>query len=452
MNIDPTIFKAYDVRGVYPSQINEEVVHDIVCAYCSFIKPKSVVLARDRRVSGPSLWETAKESFIDSGVEVIDIGIANADMYYLAVGTLDVDGGIFISASHNPDIWNGMNFCKRGAKPMSLETGLKDIQALAQKKIRVPSEKKGGFSRKDILDAYARFVLSFISPKSITPIRLVAQGNFSIAVPTLSHIIERGKLPITLIPLNETPIETFLTGDPNPLLLTNRKEISQSVLLHNADMGVAWDSDGDRCFFVDEKGNFIEGYFITALLASRLLEKHGGGKVVIDPRLTWATEEAIKNAGGTAVLSKPGMTVIAEKMEQEKALFGGEMSSHFYFQENNYRDNSMIPFLLVCEMMSREHKTLSELVSPYMAKYFISGERNFKVREANTLLSSLETMYQAGTISRFEGVSVEFPQWRFNIRASNTEPLVRLNIEALSEHIMKEKTEELSRYINKFTI
>ncbi|MBI2622552.1 MAG: phosphomannomutase, partial [Candidatus Levybacteria bacterium] len=331
MTINPQIFKSYDVRGVYPADFNEEIAKKIVKAYIKLYKPQKVVLGRDVRESGESLHQVSLASFLEAGVDVIDIGIVSTDMFYFAVGQLPVDGGITISASHNPREWNGMNFCKKGAEPISSETGLFDIRDLVIKNdVNVESENKGSVEKKDISEDFLRRVASFID--------------------------------LTL----------------NPLLPQNRKEFLDLLRSEKADLGVSWDGDGDRCFFADETATFIEGYFITALLATEVLKKHPGAKIIIDPRLVWATQEAIINAGGTPVICKPGMTIIADRMKKERAVFGGEMSSHFYFKENYNRDNGMIPLFLILEMLSKYNTTLSQLVAPYTSKYFISGELNFE--------------------------------------------------------------------------
>ena len=446
-SIDPDIFKAYDVRGIYPSQLNEEVLTDIVHAYITFLKPASVVLAKDVRESGPALWQAAMNAFCEAGVNVTDIGTVSADMYYLAVKDLPVDGGMFISASHNPRQWNGINFCRQGAKPISSDTGLKEIQRLAEQKVRVRGEKAGHTKTHDILDAFSDFVLSFITQKNITPKTLVANGNFGVSEQVFEYIAKKANLPLTIIPLNEKPDGTFPKGDPNPLLPENREETSALMRESKADLGVAWDADGDRCFFVDETGKFIEGYFITALLAQELLKKHPGEKIIIDPRLTWASIEAIRTNGGTPIISRVGMTIIAERMEKEGALFAGEMSSHFYFRENANRDNGIIPLLLILEMLSTHKQTLSSLVAQFTKKYFISGELNFHVANAQTLLKIVQDAHKDGKVEHIEGLSVEYDDWRFNLRSSNTEPLVRLNVEAKSQKLMEKKTTQLVKFI-----
>ncbi|MDP3778574.1 MAG: phosphomannomutase/phosphoglucomutase [bacterium] len=450
MSIDSKIFKAYDIRGIYPAQLNEEAVYDIIQAYVSFVKPETVVLGKDVRKSGPALAKAALDALVDAGVNVIDLGTVNVDMLYVAVRNLNADGGVYLSASHNAKEWNGINLCMRGSRPISSETGLRDIQRRAEQKIRMPSIKKGKVSTHDIMDEYVKFVLSFVDIKKIRPMKIAVNGNFGISVQVFSRIVKEGNLPIKIIPLNAEPDGSFPKGDPNPLLLENRAELTKLIKKTKADLGIAWDADGDRCFFVDEKGRFVEGYFITALIAKELLKKHPGEKIIIDPRLIWATQDVIRAAGGTPIISRAGMTIIAGRMEKEKALFAGEMSSHFYFRENAYRDNGMIPVFVMLEEMGVEKKKLSQLAAPLMKKYLISGELNFHVSDAPVLFELIEKKYEKGTLEYIDGVSVAFPKWRFNVRSSNTEPLVRLNVEALSDDLLKSKTKELVKIIKGF--
>lgn len=449
---DSSIFKAYDVRGVYPVQLNERVVFDIIQAYSVFVKPKMVALGRDVRLSSPALAASARDSFRAAGVDVIDIGVIGADMLYFAAWNLPVDGGIYVSASHNPAEWNGLKFSRKGAVPISSQSGLKDIAALARRGVRVHSRRKGALAHKNILDSYVRFALSFVKSQSLTSKKIVANANFGTALKIWERIVKKGDLPVKTVSLNGEPDGSFPKGAPNPLLAENRGEISALVKKEKADLGVAWDADADRCFFIDEKGRFIEGYFVTALLAQEMLRAHPGGKIIIDPRLVWAAAEAVAKAGGFPVISPAGATLIAERMEKEKAIFGGEMSSHFYFHQNANRDNGMIPLLLMLQMMSVQKKKLSELVAPFMKKYFISGEINFQVSDAPWLLQTVEKMHMRGRREHIDGLSVEYADWRFNIRASNTEPLVRLNIEARSRDLMMQKTRELTRFIKRFKL
>jgi phosphomannomutase len=342
-----------------------------------------------------------------------------------------------------------MNFCKRDAEPISGETGLSQMRDLILNgQYSVPKTPIPGFVTKiDVRDDFIKKAVAFIDKDVLKPMKIVANANFGVDYLILKRAIELYNLPLTVIPLNENPDGTFPKGPPNPLLPENRKETLELVKKEHANLGVSWDADGDRCFFADENGNFIEGYFITAILAKEILKKNPGEKVVIDPRLVWATTEQIKESGGITVVSKPGMTVIAARMKQEGAVFAGEMSSHFYFRENFYRDNGLIPLLLVLEMISKYNKTLSQLALPYTSKYFSPGEINFETEKKDAIIKLAEEKYNDGKIEYIDGLSVEYPDWRFNLRKSNTEPLLRLNLEARSEELMKQKTEELTEFI-----
>lgn len=451
--MDPKIFKAYDIRGVYPTQLSEDDVYTIVQAYVEVIKPKKVVVTRDVREHGPQLQQAAIKSFVDAGVDVIDTGLVSTDMFYWAVGTMAVDGGITISASHNPREWNGLNMAAKGAVPISAESGMAEIKSLAlnlkSQISKIKNKTKGQITKKDILDDYCRFILSLVSVKSLPKVKIVANPNCGYQGKVFERIVELGKLPIEVVPIYFEPDGTFPIprGHPNPLIAENREATVNLVNQSKADLGVSWDADGDRCFLVDEKGRFIEGYFTTAVLASELLKQHGGGTVIIDPRLIWASQDAIKKAGGTAVISRAGMTIIAARMAKEKAIFAGEMSSHFYFPETFNRDNGMIPLFRILELMAKTGKKLSEIYDPYLSNYFISGEINNKVEDAQKVIEAVEAKYNDGKIEHIDGLSVEYDEWRFNLRASNTEPLLRLNVEAKSQEMCDEKTEELLNLI-----
>ena len=448
MTINPSIFKSYDIRGVYPQDFNEEAAFAITQAFTKLHQPKKVVLGRDVRESGESLFNSSLKAFLDAGVDVIDIGVVSTDMFYYAVGSLPVDGGITISASHNPREYNGMNFCRKGAEPISSESGLYDLRDLVVKdQSPIKSVKQGSVEKHDVTDNFIKMATSYVDLSTLKPVKIVANGNFGIDVVLLQKAVTDYNLPIEIIPLNDKPDGSFPKGPPNPLLPENRKEFLDLLVHEKADLGVSWDADGDRCFFADEKGNFIEGYFTTAVLAEEILRKYPNSKVIIDPRLVWATTEAIKNAGGTPIISKPGMTVIAARMKKEDAVFGGEMSSHFYFRDNFYRDNGLIPLFLILEMMAKYNKPLSELVLPFTSKYFTPGEINFETEKKDEIIAVFEEKFKDGKIEHIDGLSVEYPQWRLNLRKSNTEPLLRLNLEARSKGLMEQKKDELVNLI-----
>lgn len=449
--MDKSIFKAYDIRGIYPAQFNEDSAYGIAQAYIKIFKPKSVVLGRDVRESGKSLFNAALSGFVDGGVDVVDIGVVSTDGFYFAVGELHVDGGITISASHNPRQYNGMNICKRDAEPISSETGLLDIRdSILNDNSKLKAEVKGKVEKKDITEDFLKRVISFINPKVIKPTKIVANGNFGVDVQLLRRAVQMYNLPLTIVPLNENPDGTFPKGPPNPLLSENRKEFLELIEKEKADFGVSWDADGDRCFFADENANFIEGYFMTAILAQEILKKHPGSKILIDPRLVWATTEAITRAGGTTIVCKPGMTIIADRMKKEDAEFAGEMSSHFYFRENYFRDNGLIPLFLILEMLSKYGTTLSKLAQPFTSKYFISGEINFETEKKDEIIKEIEKIYGDGKKEYIDGLSVEYDKWRFNLRKSNTEPFLRLNLEAKSSELMVEKRDEMVSLIKSY--
>jgi len=444
MTINPKIFKSYDVRAVYPQDFDEEMAYVISQAFVKLYSLKKVVLGRDVRESGESLFNSALKGFLDAGVNVIDIGVVSTDEFYFAAGSLPVDGGVTISASHNPREYNGMNFCKKNAEPISSETGLFDIRDIAiREQAPFIAPIRGTVEKHDVTDEFLKMVTSTVDLSLIKPMKIVANANFGVDVILFQKAVTDYKLPIQIIPLNETPDGTFPKGPPNPLLPENRKEFLDLIIKEKADLGVSWDADGDRCFFADGNGQFIEGYFTTAILAEDLLKKYPKSNIIADARLIWATTDAVNRAGGTLIKSKPGMTVIAGNMKKANAIFGGEMSSHFYFRDNFFRDNGLIPLFLIMEMMGKYNKTMSQITGPYLSKYFTPGEINFETEKKDEIMTMLEEKYKDGTIEHFDGLSVEYPEWRFNVRKSNTEPLLRLNLEARSEEMMKQKKDEI---------
>lgn len=445
--IEGSIFKAYDIRGVYPAEINEVAVAAIARAFCVFLgQPKKIVMGRDVRLSGPSLFRSASEAVLESGVDVIDIGIVSADVYYYAAATLDVDGGIFISASHNPREWNGLKISKRGGDPVSSDTGLFDIYELAVNGKWRMAKSKGGITKREVLDDYLDFIYKLRPIENPRPMKIVINGNFGISAQIFRRLAEKFNLPFEFIGLNDNPDGNFPKGPPNPLLLSNREETSGLVVKSSAELGIAWDADGDRIFFVDEKGNFVEGYFATAILAGEMLRENRGATIVADPRLVWATRDVVEKAGGKFFISRPGGTIFAESMKREGAVFGGEMSGHFYFRDTFNRDSGMLPALILLNLMFRENRKLSEIAGSLAEKYFISGEINFRLSDRKSikeLLQKLESMYEDGKTEHIDGLSVEYPRWRFNLRASNTEPLLRLNVEAKSKQILDAELKKL---------
>lgn len=434
--IHPGIFKSYDIRGIYPTQLDERGAEAIARAFVRVTGARRVVVGRDVRLSGESLKAAAMAALLRAGVDVVDIGTVSTDMFYFAAATLDCDGGFTVSASHNPRDWNGFNCSRRGAVPMSLDSGLAEMRDLAmQDDGGAPAARPGTLTHQDVWAPFADYVLGYIDRGLLRPMKIVANGNCGLQVKALRLVAERGRLPLDIHGIYEEPDGNFPVpgGVPNPLLPQNQGELVATVTAQKADLGVAWDADGDRCFFVDETGYFLSGYFTTAILARSILTHEPGATVVIDPRSIWATQETIAALGGRTVLSRAGMTIIPARMREVNAAFAGEMSAHFYFRRNWCRDNGMIPLLLMLELLGREQKPLSALVNPLRARYFASGEINFEVSDAAALLAKAAQTFADGAPDRTDGLSVAYPDWRFNLRSSNTEPLLRLNVEARSQ-------------------
>lgn len=442
--LDPAIFKSYDARGLYPSQLDEAGAAAIARAFAAVVQAKTLVVARDVRASGGKLAAAATEALLAAGVNVLDIGVVSTDMFYFAAATLPVDGGFTISASHNPKDWNGFNFCRRGAQPLALDSGLTAVRdrALAEIQAGGPpayTRPRGRREERDLWDEFADYVLSYVDTALIPKVRLVADGNCGMQVKVLQRVVARGRLPIEIIARHGEPDGTFPVpgGVPNPLLPENHDELCAAVRNEKADLGAAWDADGDRCFFVDGTGYFLSGYFATAILARSVLRRTPGATIVIDPRSIWATQETIAELGGKTVLSRAGMTIIPDKMRESGAEFGGEMSAHFYFRRNWFRDNGMIPLLILLELLGREKKTLEEFVRPLRAKYFVSGEINFEVADPKAVVAAVTPWFGDAAQDFTDGLSAAYSDWRFNLRPSNTEPLLRLNVEARSQAALR---------------
>ncbi|MGH9541099.1 MAG: phosphomannomutase/phosphoglucomutase [Terriglobales bacterium] len=433
--IDPAIFKSYDVRGLYPEQLDEAGAAAIARAFAELLGAKTLVVAKDVRASGPALAAAASEALLSSGVDIVDVGTVSTDMFYFAVATLPVDGGFTVSASHNPKQWNGFNFCRRGAQPLSLTSGLRDVRDRALRPMAAPSGPRGRREERDVWESFADYVLSYIDRALIPSLSVVADANCGMQVKVLERVIERGRLPLQLHALHGEPDGGFPVpgGVPNPLLPANHAALSAQVTSRGADLGVAWDADGDRCFFVDDTGYFLSGYFTTAILARSILRRQPGATVVIDPRSIWATQETIAELGGRTVLSRAGMTIIPEAMRASGAEFAGEMSGHFYFRRNWCRDNGMIPLLILLELLGREGKRLVDFVRPLRARFFSSGELNFEVEDPTRVVAEVAERFTDGEQDFTDGLSVAYDSWRFNLRPSNTEPLLRLNVEARSQ-------------------
>lgn len=429
-----TCFKAYDVRGRLGVELNEDISYRIGRAYAQHLKAKRVVVGCDIRKSSESLKQALARGLIDAGVDVIDIGMTGTEEVYFAAFHLDVDGGVEVTASHNPMDYNGMKFVGRGAQPISGDSGLRDIQQIAEANDFLAVTYRGELTQQSILQPFVEHLLGYISLKTLNPLRLVVNAGNGAAGHVIDAIEQRFaavNVPVEFIKVHHEPNGEFPNGIPNPLLPENRAATVDAVKLHHADMGIAWDGDFDRCFLFDECGEFIEGYYIVGLLAEAFLKKHPGEKIIHDPRLTWNTIDQVQQAGGIPIQSKTGHAFIKERMRLEGAIYGGEMSAHHYFRDFAYCDSGMIPWLLVAELISSSGKTLSSLVAERMAAYPCSGEINYRVDDVETTIAKVLAYYkqQSLAIDYTDGLSMEFADWRFNLRSSNTEPLLRLNVE-----------------------
>ena len=438
-------FGAYDIRGVYPETINEEIAYRIGRFFPYLYGAKCLVVGNDIRMSGGSLKASLVKGLTVSGCDVIDIGQCGTEMIYFATAHLKLDGGIMITASHNPKEYNGMKFVRQEAKPISRDTGLRELELLvADGELPAMAEKVCNVEALDITEEYVKHILSYVDLSNLRPLKVVVNAGNGAAGPILD-VMEK-YLPFEMVKVHHEPNGNFPNGVPNPLLPDNREATAEAVRDSKADAGVAWDGDFDRCFMFDEQGNFIEGYYMVGFLAKAFLQKHPDEAIIYDPRLTWNTEEIVRENGGVSVMSKSGHAFIKEKMREVNAIYGGEMSAHHYFRDFSYCDSGMIPWLLVLELLSQaDSMTMSELMQERMKCYPCSGEINSKVRDADEVLARIEAEYGVnGKVTKMDGLSVEFDNWRFNLRKSNTEPVIRLNVETRQDEVlMKEKTAEL---------
>ena len=454
-----TCFKAYDIRGKLGSELNDDIAYRIGRAYAEHIDAKRVVVGGDVRPTSESLKQALANGLMDGGADVIDIGMVGTEEVYFAAFHLDVDGGIEVTASHNPMDYNGMKLVSRGARPISGDSGLKDIQALAEANEFAPPGKpgqpgkRGTLTRESILDAYVEHLLTYLDLGAIKPLKLVVNAGNGVA----GHVIDAMQtkfaqhgVSIHFIKVHHQADGQFPNGIPNPLLTENRAATADAVKAHEADMGIAWDGDFDRCFLFDENGDFIEGYYIVGLLAEAFLAKHPGEKIIYDPRLTWNTIDIVGNAGGVPIQCKTGHAFIKERMRSENAIYGGEMSAHHYFREFAYCDSGMIPWLLVAELLSRSGQPLSAMVGERIATYPCSGEINYQVDDAQAAVERVREHYadQQPQVDTTDGMSLEFASWRLNLRSSNTEPLLRLNVESKGdEAVVMQRVAELERLV-----
>jgi phosphomannomutase len=440
--LDPKVFKAYDVRGLYPGELDEEGAYAIGRAYVEHFEPRRIAVGRDMRLSAPVMAEAAMRGAAEAGADVLDIGMVGTEMVYFAVGELGLEGGFMVTASHNPKDYTGLKIVRRGALPVGGESGLLDVRDRATSGVRPLTGPKGTIEQYDVWPAFVDKVLSFVDVGEIRPLRVVIDAANGMAGAMLPPVLER--LPIEPVRCYFEPDGSFPNHEPNPLLPENREFIVGKTLAEGADLGVAFDGDADRCFFVDDSGEFVPGDFVTALLAESILEKEPGGKVIYDVRASWAVPETIERAGGEALVNRVGHAFIKHRMRKEGAVFGGEVSGHYYFRDFSQADSGVVPFLLMLEYVSRAGRKLSEILRPYRERYFITGELNTPVADVALKLQELKERFAPeGTVSHLDGVSVDAEDWHMNVRPSNTEPLLRLNLEARSRDLMERKRDEV---------
>lgn len=449
-----TCFKAYDIRGKLGEELNEDIAYRIGRAFAQFTGAKRVVVGGDIRLTSEALKLALANGLMDGGCNVIDLGLCGTEHIYFATSHLNCDGGIVVTASHNPIDYNGMKLVRENSKPISGDTGLNEIKKLAEQNDFQTVINRGSLSQHDISAAFTEHMLTYIDVKSFDvkkakPLKLVVNAGNGTAGPALDAIelaFKQLNVPVEFIKVHHQPDGNFPNGIPNPLLIENRSATSEAVIAHNADMGIAWDGDFDRCFLFDEQGQFIEGYYIVGLLADNFLNKQPGAKIIHDPRLTWNTIDIVEQAGGQAIQSKTGHAFIKERMRLEDAVYGGEMSAHHYFRDFFYCDSGMIPWLLIAELLCIRQQSLSSLVKERIALFPSSGEINNKIANPPEAIARVLNFYQADAkvIDETDGISMEFDQWRFNLRSSNTEPVVRLNVESKGDQgLMERKTQEV---------
>ncbi len=444
MNSEISCFKAYDIRGRIPDQLNEDVAYRIGRAYVEYLAPAQVVVGFDIRLSSRQLCDALNAGLTDAGADVINIGQCGTEEIYFATSHLQAAGGIMVTASHNPKDYNGMKLIRENCKPISSDTGLNNIRCIAEQNQFAEVSSKGSITRQNTQADYIKHLLGYVNRDSLKPLKIVCNAGNGGAGSVIDQLQQH--LPFEFIKVHHEADGNFPNGVPNPMLVENRQATINAIKEHDADLGIAWDGDFDRCFFFDENAQFIEGYYIVGLLAQRFLKAQPGASIVHDPRLTWNTIEIIEGLGGNAIQCKTGHAFIKERMRAEDAVYGGEMSAHHYFRDFFYCDSGMVPWLLVVELMSTQGKRLSELVGEPMAAYPASGEINNTVADPVELIQEIEQLYGPGaeTIDHTDGLSIDFSNWRFNLRMSNTEPVVRLNVESRAdEALMREKTDEL---------
>ena len=436
MNVDPKIFKAYDIRGIYPDELNEQIAYKIGRAFATLLNPSQVIIGRDMRLSGESLANAIINGILDQGANVLDIGMISTDQFYFACGTRGYPG-VMVTASHNPKAYNGFKMVRKMPHLLSGDEGIQDIRKLVENEEFSKSGKKGSFQSEDIEEAYVSKILSLIDPQALSPIKVVADTANGMVGPILSEIYRR--LPVELIGLYLEPDGNLPNHGLDPLQPENRAELQRKVVEEQADIGFAFDGDGDRFFTIDDRGLFVPGDFLTAIIADYLLETQPGAKIIYDVRASWAVPDTIRKAGGVPLMERVGHAFMKERMAQEKALFAGEVTGHYYFDEFFCADSGILPSLILLELLSKRNIRLSELLIPLEQEYFISGEINSKVGDGQTRIRELTHKFKNGEQYTLDGISVIYPSWHFNVRPSNTEPLLRLNLESIESQTEMER-------------
>ena len=441
MSLNPEVFKAYDIRGIYPSDLDEEGAYAIGRAYVEKFEPKKIAVGRDMRTHAPSMAEAVIEGACDGGANVVDIGMVGTEMLYFAVGSLKLDGGITVTASHNPKEYSGMKIVRRGAQPVGGNSGLTEIRDRAKAGFK-PTSSRGNTEKFDIYPSWETHVISFIKPESIKPLRVVFDAANGMGGRMIEPLFRY--LPIEKINCFFEPDGTFPNHDPNPLLPKNRDFLVKKVRAENADLGIAFDGDADRCFFIDNTGEFVPGDFITALLANSVLQKEPGATIIYDARASWSVPETVESNGGVPLINRVGHAFIKQRMRETNAAFAGEVSGHYYFRDFFQADSGIIPALLILELISEQQNSLAEILAPMRQKYFLTGELNTRVNDIALKLQEVKEKFgSAGEVTHLDGISITSSNWHMNLRPSNTEPLLRLNLEARSKKLMEQKCEEV---------
>ena len=440
MTQEITCFKAYDARGKVPDELNEDIAYRVGRAYAEFIRPAQVAVGRDARLTSDALFEALSSGLTESGVDVLDLGLCGTEAVYFAAFHRQLDGGIMITASHNPVDYNGFKFVGQGGRPISADSGLQDIRRIAEQSSFSPSTRTGHIFATDLSAAYLDHLLGYLSNiDALKPFKILANSGNGVSGPVIDLL--EPHLPFEFIKLQHEPDGSFPNGVPNPLLPEGRTTTIEAIKKHGADFGIAWDGDFDRCFFFDHNGRFIEGYYIVGLLAAQLLQQNPGALIVHDPRLIWNTRELVEENQGKAIESKAGHAFIKETMRKTDALYGGEMSAHHYFRDFGYCDSGMIPWLLLTQMMSEQNKSLAELVDERIERFPVSGEINVEVENPVDVIASVKAHFadHQHQLDEIDGLGMDFGDWRFNLRPSNTEPLLRMNLETRGDYALMER-------------